>query len=149
MNPADLSQLYRNTVMDHSRNPRNFRRIDSPQRFATGHNPLCGDKVTVSLNLTADGVITDAAFEGQGCAISVASASILTELIKNQRASEVVSLIRNVCATFVGDTQETPPGDMAALAGVRDYPSRIRCATLPWRTLQAALLSEAATATTE
>ena len=145
----DLSRLYRDTVLDHSRNPRNFRRIESAQCHATGHNPLCGDKVTLYVDLEDDDRIRDAAFEATGCAISVDSASMLTELVRNRRLGEVRDLIRDVCAMFTDHPVNPPPGDLAALAGVRAYPSRVRCATLPWRTLEAALQGSPAAVSTE
>jgi nitrogen fixation NifU-like protein len=136
---GELGELYRETVLDHSRRPRNLRRIEQPARRATGHNPLCGDKITVYLDLTADKIVRDAAFEATGCAISMASASMLTELVRNRPLAEVQSMIRNVFAMFVSETEGLAPGEMAAFAGVRAYPSRVRCATLAWRTLEAAL----------
>ncbi len=145
----ELNGLYRGTVLDHNRNPRNFRRIPSANRQATGHNPLCGDKVTVYLQMETDGRISDAAFEAIGCAISLASASMLTERIRGTKLADARHLIDDVDAMFAGRTRERDIGDLAALAGVRDYPSRVRCATLPWRTLEAALRVDGATISTE
>jgi len=145
----ELRQLYRETVLEHSRQPRNLRRIAPPARHATGHNPLCGDKVTIYLDLTADEIVRDAAFEASGCAISMASASMLTELVKSQCIADVRRLTRSVFAMFATDTPGPSPGDMAALAGVRAYPSRVRCATLAWRTLEAALQGDRVAVSTE
>lgn len=145
----DLSRLYRETVLDHSRNPRNFRRIESADRRATGHNPLCGDKITLYVDLDANENISDAAFEATGCAISLASASMLTELVRSRPLADVKTLVLDVCAMFTDQPHNPPPGDLAALAGVRAYPSRVRCATLPWRTLEAALQRDPAAVSTE
>jgi nitrogen fixation NifU-like protein len=137
---ADLKALYRQTVLDHSRNPRNFRRLESADASAEGHNPLCGDKVTVYVRYDGDEIV-DVAFEGVGCAIALASASIMTEQI----AHETQDAARRDAATVLADfdpgehAAEAPAGDMAALSGVRAYPSRIKCATLAWKTLLAAL----------
>ena len=146
----DLSRLYRETVLSHNRSPRNFRRIESATRKATGHNPLCGDKITVYLDLDADERIRDIAFEATGCAISMASASMLTEMVKNRPLGETQDLIIAACAAFSDDSGgAAPPGELAALAGVRAYPSRVRCATLPWRTLESALRGDASGVSTE
>ena len=134
-----LGRLYRDTVLDHSSHPRNFGRLESPDREATGHNPLCGDKISLYLRITPGGRIDAAAFEASGCAISMASASMLTDLVRGLSQAEAQDMIRSVESTFYDRPGSTPPGELAALAGVRDYPSRIRCATLPWRTLDAAL----------
>lgn len=146
----DLKNLYRETVLEHSRNPRNFRRMDAATRTATGHNPLCGDKVTVYLKLNGDRV-QDIAFEGTGCAISLASASIMSEAEKDLTLDEARQATGKVLSQFT-HTAENPPdidGEMAALGSVRLYPSRIKCATLAWKTLEAALTDEAQNVTTE
>lgn len=150
MNPRgeELSRLYRDTVLDHSRNPHNFRRIEAAQAQATGHNPLCGDRVSVYLQLD-DGRISDAAFEATGCAISVASASMMTDRVRALSIEAARAAIAEADALFTGSTTQLPAGDLAALAGVRSYPSRIRCALLPWRTLEAALDGTAAPITTK
>lgn len=146
---ADLADLYRTAVLDHSRHPRNFRRLATANRQATGHNPLCGDKVTLYVELGGDDVIRDAAYEAAGCAISVASASMLSEQVRGRTARDALELAASVSGMFSDPPGGAPGGDLAALAGVRDYPSRVRCATLPWRTLEAALLGERGEATTE
>jgi nitrogen fixation NifU-like protein len=145
----DLAGLYRTTVLEHSRHPRNFRRSPGANRQATGHNPLCGDKLSLYLELGDDEVIRDAAFEATGCAISLASASMLTDQVRGRSAAGALQLAASVAGMFADPPGPAPPGDVAALAGVRDYPSRVRCATLPWRTLEAALRREPAEATTE
>jgi nitrogen fixation NifU-like protein len=148
----DLKTLYRQTVLDHSRHPRNFRRIENCERTAEGHNPLCGDKVTIYLRISGD-EISDISFEGTGCAICIASASILTEAArgKNPRAAERLAqqVIQAFAAAQSRADTDSQLGDMAALAGVRAYPSRIKCATLAWHTLHAALHEDSNTVTTE
>jgi len=146
----DLVTLYRQTVLDHSRQPRNFRRLDPADRTIIGHNPLCGDKMTLYLNID-QGRIEDLAFEGTGCAISMASASIMTEMLRHRALNEARHEIESVIRDFEPHGRDDAPiaGAMAALGGVRAYPSRIKCATLAWKTLGAALRNENATVTTE
>jgi nitrogen fixation NifU-like protein len=148
---ADIQALYRDKVLDHCRHPRNCRRIDAADRVAEGHNPLCGDKVTIYLRLDRD-VVKEAAFEAVGCAISLASASMLTEMVRGKRIAEVESVVREVEALFGPDGERSALArdtDIAALCGVRAYPSRIRCATLPWHTLHAALQCRKTAVSTE
>jgi nitrogen fixation NifU-like protein len=147
----NLQSLYRQTVLDHCRHPRNFRRMERADRRAEGHNPLCGDKVTMYVRLDGD-TIADVAFEATGCAISLASASMLTERVRGRRLADAEAAIAEVAAVF--STGRAAPaaalhGDLAALGGVRAYPSRVKCATLAWQTLQAALRGAPGTATTE
>ena len=146
----DLVALYRQTVLDHSRQPRNFRRLDPADRTIVGHNPLCGDKMTLYLNIDQDR-IEDLSFEGTGCAISMASASIMTEMLRHRSLDEAQLQIDSVMRDFEPHGTDDIPidGAMAALGGVRAYPSRIKCATLAWKTLAAALRNQAATVTTE
>jgi len=132
-----LARLYRQTVLEHSRQPHNLGRMAQPDHQASGDNPLCGDRITLYLREKA-GCITEAAFEGTGCAISLASASMLTDLVPGRPAAEVRRLVRTIMDAFTG-SNGTLPGDLAALGEVRAYPARIRCATLPWKTLDAAL----------
>lgn len=151
MNSArEIRDMYRQTVLDHSRHPRNFRRPDEADRTIEGHNPLCGDKITIYLQL-ADDQIQDIAFEGSGCAICLASASIMTEALTGESIPDAENMIDQVMLEF-GPQREDPPdiqGDMAALGGVRAFPSRIKCATLAWKTLGAGLRAETTTVTTE
>jgi nitrogen fixation NifU-like protein len=147
----DLKDLYRDVIVDHNRSPRNFRRIEPASRRAEGFNPLCGDKLTVYL--TTDGErIEDVSFEGSGCAISVASASLMTERLKGQPVAEDETLFDDMHALLT-EERENPDsehlGKLAALAGVRDYPTRVKCATLCWHTLHAALNEENASISTE
>lgn len=145
---AAIDRLYQATVLDHSRNPRNFRRIDPADRRAEGNNPLCGDRITLYLHLDDDR-IDDAAFEASGCAICLASASMLTNMVRGRPIADVRGTMRDIDAMFRGEKPGSDVGDAAALAGVRAYPSRVRCALLPWRTLEAALGNAAASVSTE
>lgn len=148
---TDIQALYRQTVLDHCRHPRNCRPIDTATRTGEGHNPLCGDHVKIYLKLEGD-IVNDAAFEATGCAISLASASMLTEMIRGKPLAQVDALIGEVRAMFTPGSQpsaEILRSAIGALNGVRVYPSRIRCATLPWRALEAALHAEPSSVTTE
>lgn len=145
---AAIDRLYQATVLDHSRNPRNLRRIEPADRRAEGNNPLCGDRITLYLHLDDDR-IDDAAFEASGCAICLASASMLTNMVRGRPIAAVRGTMRDVDAMFRGETPGGDIGDVAALAGVRAYPSRVRCALLPWRTLEAALRNATASVSTE
>jgi nitrogen fixation NifU-like protein len=145
----DLTRLYRHTVLEHSRNPHNHRRMPGATHRATGHNPLCGDKVTLYVRVGGDGRIDGAAFEATGCAISTASASMLTDLVRGRDAAGVRTLSAQVDAMLSGPDGVPELGDLNALGGVRAYPARVRCATLPWRTLEAALRGDAAPVSTE
>lgn len=143
---SELRELYQEIILDHNKRPRNFRRPEHPTHEARGDNPLCGDKVTIYLTVE-DGVVTDAAFEGRGCAISTASASLMTEMVKGRRVDEVRALFSRFHEMVTG----TEPTGAAAedleklqvLSGVREYPMRVKCATLSWHTLAAALDGEA------
>jgi nitrogen fixation NifU-like protein len=136
----ELKDLYRDVILDHNRQPRNFGRLDPADATADGHNPLCGDRLTVSVRLTGD-KITDIRFEGKGCAISTASASLMSEAVKGRDRSAVRELFNHIHALL---TQADAPvdaslGKLAALSGVREFPSRVKCASLCWHTLNAAL----------
>jgi nitrogen fixation NifU-like protein len=143
----DLQNLYRQIVLDHSRHPRNQRRMEPHDREAEGHNPLCGDKIRVCAQVRDDD-LADIAFEASGCAICVASASLMTEATKGRTCGEVRALAGQFEGALTSGTGGLS-GDLAALAGVSQYPSRIRCATLPWKTLLAALDASPGTVTTE
>jgi nitrogen fixation NifU-like protein len=144
----DLTDLYRQIVLDHSRHPRNQRRPERYDREAEGHNTLCGDKVRVYLQLKDD-TLQDVAFEASGCAICLASASMMTEAVHAHSLAATRSSIDQFSRALATNGGETLTGDLAALSGVSAYPSRIRCATLPWETLRAALDSSRATVNTE
>ncbi len=137
----NLRELYQEVVFDHNRNPRNFRAMKDADRKVEGFNPLCGDRITLYLKLKGD-LIADISFEGQGCAISTASASLMTELIKGQTLKEAEAFFQAFHKIVTGKDDELKLkelGKLAVLAGVRQYPSRIKCATLPWHSLEAAI----------
>jgi nitrogen fixation protein NifU and related proteins len=137
---SDLSDLYQEVILDHNRRPRNFRRIDRPSHAAEGYNPLCGDRLTVFLTVD-DGRIADVAFEGSGCAISKASASLMTDRVKGCTVPEAQDLFARFqrMVTTPPDREVEDMGKLSALAGVREFPIRIKCASLAWHTLKAAL----------
>ena len=144
----DLRELYQEIILDHGKRPRNHRHPADANRSAKGDNPLCGDRVAVYLTVDDAGVVRDAAFEGRGCAISTASASMMTEIVKGKTEAEVHSLFQRFHAMC---TEDSAAGDKLAeldpdayerlrvLAGVRQFPMRVKCATLAWHTLEAAL----------
>jgi nitrogen fixation NifU-like protein len=136
----DLRDLYQDLIIDHNRKPRNFRKLADADHQAEGFNPLCGDKLTLYLRMNGDH-IEDVAFEGSGCAISVASASLMTEQLKGKTEADARALFARVHALLTGADDSDPAalGKLAALAGVRAYPTRVKCATLCWHTLTAAL----------
>lgn len=137
----DLRNLYQDVVFDHNRHPRNFGKLSGANRRAEGFNPLCGDKMTVYLHLE-DGRIQDVRFEGVGCAISMASASLMTESLKGKSEAEADALFQEFheLLTGQGDAARLPSlGKLEVLGGVREYPSRVKCATLAWHAVHAAL----------
>jgi nitrogen fixation protein NifU and related proteins len=136
----ELKDLYRDVILDHNRLPRNFGRLEPADATADGHNPLCGDRLTVSLRLSGD-TIADIRFEGKGCAISTASASLMSEAVKGRDRAAVHELFTRVHAllTQAGAPVDETLGKLAALSGVREFPSRVKCASLCWHTLNAAL----------
>lgn len=146
----DLKELYRDVILDHNKRPRNFGPLAPADASADGHNPLCGDRLTVYLQLDGDR-IRDVHFDGKGCAISVASASLMTEAVKGRDRESVARLFGDVHATLTGELAEPPAslGKLAALAGVREFPARVKCASLCWHTLNAALAHECQPVTTE
>ncbi len=136
---SDLADLYQDVILDHSRHPRNFGHPDDANREARGNNPLCGDRVTVYLHIDGE-VIEGASFEARGCAISLASASMMTEMVKGRTVAEARDLFNRFHRLV---TAEDGDGDgldeLEALSGVREFPIRIKCATLPWHTMTAAI----------
>jgi nitrogen fixation NifU-like protein len=149
----DLRELYQDIILDHSRHPRNARAIAGPSHFAHGHNPLCGDRVTIYLTL-AGGRIADVSFEGRGCAISTAAASLMTEILKDKTPEEAEILFRSFHAKvtggeapFVPENLEEDLERLEPLTGVKAFPVRVKCATLPWHALEAALKDGAVGAT--
>jgi nitrogen fixation NifU-like protein len=145
---TSLTDLYRKTVLDHSRQPHNCRRPASFDREAEGHNTLCGDKIHVYLRMQAD-VLADVAYEASGCAISLASASMMSDAVAGKTVSDTRQTIDAFMNALSGPQAGQLEGELAALSGVREYPSRIRCATLPWQALRAALDAVEDTVTTE
>jgi nitrogen fixation NifU-like protein len=145
----DLKELYRDVILDHNRQPRNFGRLEPSDAQADGYNPLCGDRLSVFVRLNGDR-IEDLRFEGKGCAISTASASLMTEAVKGKSRAAVAELFARIHTLLT--RQDAPPspdlGKLAALSGVREYPARVKCATLCWHTLNAAL-ADGATVSTE
>lgn len=148
-----IRDLYQEVVFDHNRNPRNFRVMEDANRKIEGFNPLCGDKITLYVKVNDDGVIEDLSFQGSGCAISTASASLMTEIVKGQTEEEAQHLFDIFHRITTGKNEEAVNlediGKLAVLAGVRAYPARVKCATLAWHSLQAALKNEADTVSTE
>ena len=152
----DLRELYQEVILDHAKQPRNFGQPPACNRQAKGHNPLCGDRLTVYLTIE-NGVVTDAAFDGAGCAISMASASLMTEIVKNKTEAEAHSLFKGFHALVAGDEAEGAEnandgadlGKLAVFSGVREYPVRVKCATLPWHAFEAALKGKQEDVTTE
>lgn len=147
----DLKDLYRDVIVDHNRNPRNFGKLQPADVHADGHNPLCGDRLSMYANLDGDR-ISDIKFEGSGCAISVSSASLLTEAVKGKTRREVQQLFDDVHAVLTqhdANVDVAKLGKLAALSGVREFPARVKCASLCWHTLNAALDSQSDPVSTE
>ncbi len=146
---SGLRDLYQEVILDHNKRPRNFRAIDPASHHAEGFNPLCGDRITVYLDVK-DGLITDLTFQGSGCAISTASASLMTEALKGKAVSDVEALFDGFHDLVTSDAPPRPGlGKLTVLAGVREYPTRVKCATLAWHTLRAALERRADVVATE
>ena len=140
----DLRDLYQDLILDHSKHPRNFRALDAASHEALGHNPLCGDRLSLALQVDDSGMIRDVGFQGSGCAISVASASMMTEMLKGKTVAEAHTLFQAMHAACTGhavvaDITEDARDRIEALAGVRHYPMRVKCATLAWHTMESAL----------
>lgn len=144
---AELRELYQEVILDHNKRPRNKGILEAPSARADGYNPLCGDTVSLTLVLEGDWV-KDILFEGVGCAISTASASMMTEAVKGKRIDEALELVSAFQTLVTGGEASSELGDLELLGGVREHPSRVKCATLPWHTLRAALQGDNA-ATTE
>ncbi len=138
---ANLNELYQEILLEHNNRPRNFRKPEDANRQADGYNPLCGDRVTIYLKVEGD-VIADVAFQGVGCAISRASASMLTQSVKGQtlsKAGEIFDVFHARITEPGGEADDDDLGDLEALSGVSAFPTRIKCAILPWHTLNAAI----------
>jgi nitrogen fixation NifU-like protein len=153
--PNPLRELYQEIILDHYRRPRNFGQLEEPSHHAAGHNPLCGDQCKVTLKVEPPGEIGEIRFEGAGCAISTASASMMTEAVQGKSVEEAKQLFQKFhqLMTHKGEPRvgqlEGELGQLEALAGVRELPVRIKCATLPWHTLKAALDGNGADVSTE
>jgi nitrogen fixation NifU-like protein len=143
----DLRELYQDIILDHGRHPRNFHALEQPTHLARGHNPLCGDRVTVYLAIDGDR-IADVSFEGRGCAISTAAASLMTEVLKGKSIEDAQKLFAQFHARVTGgdagplpEPLEEDSDRLEPLTGVKAYPARVKCATLPWHAFEAALKS--------
>jgi nitrogen fixation NifU-like protein len=149
---GDLADLYQQVIIEHNRSPRNFKTLPDATATADGNNPLCGDAITLFVRV-ADGVIADIGFQGKGCAISQASASLMTGAVKGRPVAEAEQLFRAFHAMVTSDPTKTPDtaalGKLAAFAGVRQFPARVKCANLAWHTLHAALAQSAGPVSTE
>jgi nitrogen fixation protein NifU and related proteins len=142
---SELSELYQQVILDHNKKPRNFRKLENANYSAEGFNPLCGDQLTVYLDLEND-LLKDVGFEGSGCAISKAAASMMTQAVKGKSKEEVEKLFHEFHLMVTGElneeTDENSLGNLKIFAGVREFPVRVKCATLAWHTLHAALNKE-------
>ena len=142
---SELSELYQQVILDHNKKPRNFQRLEGANRSAEGFNPLCGDQLKVYLRMD-EGVVREVSFVGTGCAISKASASMMTQAVKGRTREEALALFEEFHRMVTGELdEEAEPNQLGRLkifAGVRDYPARVKCASLPWHTMHAALEGE-------
>lgn len=149
---SDLRELYQQVIIEHSRNPRNYKELQHPSHSAEGYNPLCGDQITVYLMVEGD-VVADVSFKGSGCAISKASASLMTAAVKGKTISEAEELFARfremVTSERDAEVDEEALGKLTVLSGVREFPVRVKCATLAWHTLHTALEGKGESVTTE
>ena len=145
---SDLSELYQEVILDHNKRPRNFRVIEGPTHHAEGYNPLCGDRLKLYVNVEGDRIV-DVAFEGSGCAISKASASLMTDTLKGKTVADARAIFERFhrMVTTPPDQTVEDLGKLSVLAGVREFPVRVKCASLAWHTLKAALARETQTST--
>ena len=150
---TELRELYQQVILDHNKNPQNFGKLENANRSQEGFNPLCGDHLKVYLFLDGEDIIREIRFEGSGCAISKASASLMTSLLEGKTTSEAESLFEDFRALVTSDVDtpvdEGKVGKLAVFGGVREFPMRVKCATLAWHTMKAALAEEDAAVTTE
>jgi len=139
----ELRDLYQQVIVDHNKSPRNFGRMENADFEADGYNPLCGDKLHIYLKVSADNLIEDVRFEGEGCAISVASASLMTEALKGKKVDEFKAMFEGFQHMVTSELDEAPDdetlGKLAVLSGVREFPSRIKCAVLCWHAMKSAI----------
>ncbi|MBM3321120.1 MAG: SUF system NifU family Fe-S cluster assembly protein [Candidatus Eisenbacteria bacterium] len=151
---SDLRDLYQEVILDHGRNPRNYGKLENANRLAKGYNPLCGDRFTIYL-FVEEGIVRDIRFEGSGCAIALASASMMTEDLKGRSEEDAEKRFEQFHTLLTGDPStregagDPSLGKLAVFSGVREFPVRVKCATLPWHAFEAALKEEGETATTE
>ena len=149
---SELKELYQQVILDHNKNPRNFRKMEKANHFAEGYNPLCGDKLNIYVELE-DGKIKDISFQGSGCAISKASASLMSSMVKGLPVEEAEMLFEKFQAVITGRITEEEDidklGKLAVFAGVREFPSRVKCASLAWHTMVAAFKQEEKSVSTE
>lgn len=149
---SDLGELYQEVILDHNKSPRNFKKLKDANRTAEGYNPLCGDQITIFIKLE-DGIISDISFLGSGCAISKASASMMTASLKGKTKAEAEILFNKVHKMLTGELEAKNDlqdlGRLAALSGVCQFPARVKCASLSWHTLNAALKGEGGVTSTE
>jgi len=152
---SDLRDLYQEVILDHGKDPRNFGKLPHVTGCSHGHNPLCGDTVTIYLDVE-DGVVRDIGFEGRGCAISMASASMMTDMLKGKTVEEVDAMFRSFHGLIAPEAAVCAPGfdapdldKLVVLSGVREFPMRVKCATLAWHTMRSALEDNADEVTTE
>lgn len=149
---SELSELYQQVILDHNKKPRNFRRLEAANHSAEGFNPLCGDHLTVYLNLEADAV-KEISFEGSGCAISKAAASMMTQALKGKSKQQAETLFKKFHGMVAGEFElaeeevDDSLGNLRVFSGVREFPVRVKCATLPWHTMHAALNNQPLTST--
>ena len=150
----DVRELYQEVILDHGKNPRNFRQLEDANCEAQGNNPLCGDRLTVYLKVDEDRLICDATFEGRGCAISMASASMMTQIVCGKTVSQVQYLFDKFHKLCTGEIEEFPQDEFAddvdklrVMSGVRQFPMRVKCATLGWHTMNAAVSGDSETTT--
>jgi nitrogen fixation NifU-like protein len=150
---SDLRELYQSVILDHNKKPRNQGVVDDANRSADGHNPLCGDVIHLTAHVDEGGLIEDLRFEGQGCAISTASASLMTQAVKGRPVDQARALFAGFREMVTGDPTQEPDsahlGKLAVFGGVRGFPMRVKCATLAWHTLANALDQSGSTAKTE
>ena len=147
---SELNDLYQEVILDHNKNPRNFREIENPDKFAEGHNPLCGDQLNLYVSMEND-TVKDVAFKGSGCAISKASASMMTQVVKGKTREEAELLFDEFHKMVTGaldiEADENHLGKLKIFAGVLEFPARVKCATLSWHTMHAALNKQTQTST--
>lgn len=148
---SDLRELYQEVILDHGKNPRNFRRDEGANHVAEGYNPLCGDQLELFIRLDDDGIVSDVCFQGSGCAISTASTSMMTQVLKGKSEKEAREFFERFHELIAGEMPENLDhlGKLAVFAGVREFPNRVKCATLAWHTLVAALDKKTDPASTE